>query len=115
MRCMASKARYLDNIAHAVAVLDALKLGRGCADCGYRRSPAALHFDHVDPATKRADLGWYADRSKLHTPTRLQRYLDHVERYCVVRCANCHAERGAREQHWLIRRGVVPCPHPTLF
>jgi len=112
---MASKQRYAENIANAVAILDALKLGRGCVDCGYRRSPAALHFDHIDPSTKRSDLGWYEDRSKLQNATRLRRYLDHVERYCVVRCANCHAERGVRERHWLIRRGRLPDRDPTLF
>lgn len=112
---MASRNRRADNLARAVAILDSLKVGRGCVDCGYRGSPAALHFDHVDPATKRAELGWAADRSKLWTAARLDRYLDHVERYCVVRCANCHAERGVREQHWAIRRGRLPETRPALF
>jgi len=93
-----SKARYAANVAHAVDVLNAFKTEHGCTDCGYRKSPAALHFDHIDPETKRAELGWFDDRSRLTTHARLLRYLDHIERFCLIRCANCHAERGARER-----------------
>ncbi len=93
------------NVAIAVEVLDALKTESGCTDCGYNRSPAALHFDHVDPEAKRVELGWREDRSKLTSKIKLRRYLEHVERYCEIRCANCHAERSVREKHWAIRRG----------
>lgn len=110
-----SKARTADHLATAVETLDALKVQAGCHDCGYNRSPAALHFDHVDPETKRAELGWYPDRSKPRTRARLARYLEHVERYCVIRCANCHAERSVRERHWSIRRGQIQPVHPVLF
>ena len=110
-----SQSSHLSAVALAVTVLDALKLESGCVDCGYATSPAALHFDHIDPSTKRRDLGWFDDRSKLHSRARLRRYIEHVERYCAVRCANCHAERGARERHWAIRRGIKPPPQATLF
>ena len=103
--------RAARNIAHAVEVPDALKLTAGCADCGYRRTAQALQFDHVDPATKLRQLGWQEDRSKLTTASKLRRYLDHVERYCVIRCANCHAERTFRERHYSTRR----YGHPTLI
>lgn len=99
----------------AVRVLDAMKLAAGCADCGYRAHPAALHFDHRDPATKRRDLGWVDDRSKLTTRRRLTRYLEHVETYCDIRCANCHAVRTMTERHWQVRRGSMPVTDPTLF
>ncbi|MBF6515535.1 hypothetical protein IU421_14780 [Nocardia cyriacigeorgica] len=103
------------NVETAVTVLNALKLASGCVDCGYRKHPAALQFDHLDPSTKRRDLGWQRDRSRLMTRSKLIAYLKHVQRYCVVRCANCHAARTAEEQHWRIRRGVLPGVEPTLF
>lgn len=103
------------NVAAAVEVLNRMKIEIGCVDCGYNKSPSALHFDHVDPNTKRRDLGWFTDRSKLHSKARLRRYLDHVERYCEVRCANCRAERSEREKHWSIRRGALPLQAQTLF
>jgi len=100
-----SKVTYRANVKRAAEALDAYKLDRGCQDCGYRKHPAALHFDHVDPAMKLAALGWFPDRSKLVTPARLKTYLRHVERYCEVRCANCHTERTMREEHWKGRGG----------
>lgn len=96
------------HVRQAADTLDRFKMERGCSDCGYRTSPAALHFDHTDPLTKRSDLGWFGDRSKLTTPARLERFLAHVERYCVLRCANCHAERTAAERHWFVRRDAPP-------
>ena len=90
--------RQRDN---AQAVLDALKVAVGCVDCGYNRHPHALQFDHIDPDTKRRELGWVKDRSSLVTPGMLKQYIEHVTRHCEVRCANCHAERTASEKHYL--------------
>lgn len=96
--------------------LEALKLARGCIDCGYREHAAALQFDHRDPATKRKDLGWVEDRSRLVNATKLQRFLDHVQAYCDVRCANCHVVRTTRERHWLINHATRPADlDETLF
>ncbi len=111
----ARKRRTAANLKTAAATLDALKLASGCVDCGYRVHPAALQFDHLDPSTKRTDLGWKENRSKLTTRSRLNAFLEHVGRYCVVRCANCHAARSFNEAHWRIRRGVLPPREPTLF
>lgn len=94
----------LRHIRYAVQVLNELKTAAGCVDCGFNAWPEALHFDHVDPASKLRSLGWMPDRSKLTSRTRLRRYLDHVQRYCVVRCANCHAHRTVQEKHWLAGR-----------
>lgn len=91
-------------------LLDRYKVSHGCTDCGYDKSPMALHFDHIDPQTKRVDLGWCSDRSKLTTLARLDRFLAHVEQYCVLRCANCHAERTEAERHWLVRREPLISP-----
>lgn len=92
------------NIRQAASVLDEIKTSAGCADCGFNSWPEALHFDHTDPDTKRHELGWFKDRSKLSTPTRLKAYLDHVDQYCVIRCGNCHARRSKLESHHLVRR-----------
>lgn len=104
------------HLATAASTLEAYKLERGCLDCGYCAHPAALHFDHRDPSTKRADLGWVNDRSKLFSPRRLSQFLTHVETYCDVRCANCHAVRTATEGHYTVGRPTRPAePLPSLF
>ena len=94
------KRRIAQHLRDAARVLDLYKTSRGCADCGYRAHPAALHFDHIDPQTKLPELGWQESRSKLTTRPRFERYLQHVEAYCEVRCANCHAVRTMTEKHW---------------
>ncbi len=104
-------ARLQADVRHAARVLDKYKVDRGCQDCGYNSCPAALHFDHTDPQTKRSDLGWVSDRSRLTTQARLERFIAHVERHCVIRCANCHAERTTAEGHWAVRRtSLAPAP-----
>ncbi|MBS1674381.1 MAG: hypothetical protein JSS74_10495 [Actinobacteria bacterium] len=106
----------VDNLTRAAAQIEALKLAAGCVDCGYREHPAALHFDHRDPNTKTRELGWYEDRSKLFSRTRLDRFLNHVRTYCDIRCANCHAVRTAQERHYTHRRDTPPAPEsPRLF
>lgn len=92
--------RQREQLALTVVTLNALKTAAGCKDCGYNDHPAALHFDHVDARTKLKELGWVDDRSKLFTRGRLARFIDHVTKYCEIRCANCHAVRSVKEQHW---------------
>lgn len=111
----ARRKRVGRNLRIAAQAIDALKLATGCIDCGYRAHPAALHFDHTDPDTKRPELGWRHDRTKLTSRKRLIAYLDHVQRYCVVRCANCHAARTVADEHWRIRRGATSPADPTLW
>jgi hypothetical protein len=69
------------------AWIDGIKLGRGCADCGFRKHPAALQFDHRDPAEKEFSIasGWAFGKE------RIEREIAK----CDVRCANCHAMRTA--------------------
>jgi hypothetical protein len=107
--------QHVINIRQAAAVLDAYKIAAGCIDCGFNAWPEALHFDHVDPQTKRQSLGWFADRSKLKTKAKLRQFLGHVEAHCVVRCANCHARRTIQERQWTIRRDDKPDLTGTLF
>lgn len=63
--------------------LNELKLREGCIDCGYDQHPAALQFDHRNPATKSFNIG-----ASLHMGwvTLTQEIIK-----CDVRCANCHA------------------------
>lgn len=59
--------------------------GGTCSLCGYSRCAAALHFHHLDPATKRfglAEGGW----------SRSIEALREEARKCVLLCSNCHAE-----------------------
>ncbi|MEC4616206.1 hypothetical protein [Tsukamurella tyrosinosolvens] len=100
-------AAHLAHIERAAVVLDELKTTAGCVDCGFNLWPEALHFDHIDPHTKLASLGWVRDRSMLKSRRKLSRYLDHVSKYCVIRCANCHAHRTHQERQWTVRRGIA--------
>jgi hypothetical protein len=68
--------------------------GGACVLCGYDRCVGALHFHHVDPATKRFNLSLKG----------MARSLDNVReeaRKCVLLCANCHAE---------VEAGITPLP-----
>jgi len=63
--------------------LSAIKLQRGCSQCGYRAHAAALHFHHMDPRTKLHNVA-----SMLTAPW--ERVEAEILK-CVVICANCHA------------------------
>ncbi len=58
--------------------------GGACSLCGYSRCAAALHFHHVEPATKRLEM---ARGAALALAT-----LRAEAGKCVLLCANCHAE-----------------------
>lgn len=62
------------------------KLKLGCADCGYAEHPAALDFDHRDPATKEFSVG---ARTRAASPKKLWAEIAK----CDVVCANCHRVR----------------------
>ena len=62
--------------------------GGCCRMCGYSRSPAALVFHHLDPASKRFGLA-HGGRTR-----SLARAREEV-RECLLLCANCHAELEA--------------------
>jgi|SRR5271165_499867 len=78
--------RYADRRA----LIDGIKLDRGCVDCGYREHACALDFDHRDPATK---LFTVAEGSHW----KLNRLLSEIEK-CDVRCRNCHAVRTKEQK-----------------
>lgn len=62
--------------------LDNYKMEKGCIDCGYKNHHAALHFDHVR-GTKKMNVC---------NSTSISGALNEIKK-CVVRCANCHAEK----------------------
>ena len=70
---------------------DRVKMFKGCAQCGYKKHPAALHFNHIDPTKKIGDV------SKMKTWETVKREM----RKCEVLCANCHAIKTVSEKHYL--------------
>ena len=66
------------------AFIDKYKMQRGCIDCGYKKHPSALHFDHVK-GVKEFNI------SGMRT-FNLQKIVNEINK-CEVRCANCHAVR----------------------
>lgn len=65
------------------AFVNRYKLYCGCADCGYKEHPEALHFDHIRDKT--IDVAAAVKRK-----WSLRRIKEEI-RKCEVRCANCHA------------------------
>jgi hypothetical protein len=70
------------------ALVDRIKLERGCIDCGFHKHPAALHFDHVR-GTKLFNIANAVNRPARFSIEELEAEMDK----CEVRCANCHAIR----------------------
>ncbi len=66
--------------------------GGGCSICGYDRCAGALHFHHLDPATKRFAVGGQG-------LTRSRASLREEAAKCVLLCSNCHAEVEAGLVH----------------
>lgn len=64
-----------------------IKLGRGCADCGYRDHAAALHFDHLPGTQKLQEVSQMARKPWADVLAEIDK--------CEVVCANCHALRTA--------------------
>lgn len=66
--------------------VETLKLlaGGQCTSCGYNRCLPALHFHHIDPFTKKFQLGTARHRSL--------KALEAEAKKCKLLCANCHIE-----------------------
>lgn len=71
--------------------VQAIKLERGCADCGYRSYPAALDFDHLPGHIK---TGRLASMSCSNAKAVIHAEIDK----CEVVCANCHRVRTAERR-----------------
>jgi hypothetical protein len=73
-----------------LALIGAIKLERGCMDCGYRAHVEALDFDHRPGEEKLFNIG--------NDPRRLwAAILAEIEK-CDVVCANCHRVRTAERR-----------------
>lgn len=84
-RCRRCASRQVTKFRQSVKARLVAEAGGKCEICGYDACMAALHFHHIDPSTKRFNLGMKG----------LARSLDTVRAEaakCALLCANCHAE-----------------------
>jgi hypothetical protein len=70
--------------------IDKIKIGLGCASCGYNTHAAALDFNHLHPEDKDFLIPRFLGRGNL------KRLFNEI-RKCQVLCANCHRVHS-REQ-----------------
>jgi transposase len=84
-RCMRCRWEAVARRRRKVKGILVREAGGRCRLCGYSRCADALHFHHVDPATKSFSIG----------ARGLTRSLESLRREaakCALLCANCHAE-----------------------
>jgi len=74
-----------DRKAETAAAIRALKMERGCIECGYRAHSEALHFDHLPTSQKSFNIARAKNMS-------WGRVMEEIAK-CEVVCANCHAVR----------------------
>ena len=79
-KCVADSVKRHQRRTKDILISEA---GGACARCGYDKCRAALHFHHLDPATKAFQVG-NGNRS-------LARQREEAKK-CQLLCANCHAE-----------------------
>jgi hypothetical protein len=86
----ANCARSRKNHAEFRVKIAAIKVERGCVDCGYNGHPAALDFDHLPGAVKvkSVSLMWGYAWDKV---------LAEIAK-CEVVCSNCHRIRTAERR-----------------
>lgn len=70
------------------AYVQAIKMERGCVDCGYRGHPAALEFDHLPGTVK-------VNRLAVLSCSNAKAVIHAEINKCEVVCANCHRIRTA--------------------
>lgn len=80
---------------------------RSCIDCG-ENDPVVLEFDHVSGEKVKAISSMMLDAVSL---ARLEAELSK----CVVRCANCHRRKTAKELNWAIVGFSDGTEAPTVF
>ncbi len=84
-RCLACRRERVIARRRRVKQILVEEAGGGCVVCGYSRHPGALHFHHLDPATKEFALALNGVARSL-ARARVE------AAKCVLLCANCHAE-----------------------
>lgn len=72
--------------------MNAIKVGRGCAECGFNAHPAALDWHHKDPSQKSEGVAILVGKN-----ARWSLVEDEMAK-CEVLCANCHRIRHANER-----------------
>jgi hypothetical protein len=88
IRCVVKNAVRVEK--HKTRVT-AIKLDRGCVDCGFRGHPEALQFDHVR-GEKVEGI------SRMANTPGAWRHIEAEIAKCEVRCANCHAIKTAERR-----------------
>lgn len=91
-RARTKQGRGKRKFASRIALINQIKLERGCTDCGYRLHPAALHFDHLPGTIK------YKNIAQMTSNTSLKVLMAEIAK-CEVVCANCHAIRTAKRRN----------------
>ncbi|MEX2196518.1 MAG: helix-turn-helix domain-containing protein [Thermoleophilaceae bacterium] len=84
-RCKQCRAEAVARRRRRVKEILVAEAGGCCRLCGYDRSVTALHFHHLDPATKEFGIargGFTRSLEKARAEARK----------CVLLCSNCHAE-----------------------
>jgi hypothetical protein len=83
-RCLKCRSAAVTKRRRQLKVTLVEEAGGRCILCGYDRCVAALEFHHVDPKTKRFQIGMSVMRSLA--------VLREEAAKCVLLCSNCHAE-----------------------
>ena len=60
------------------------KMTIGCAHCGYKDNPDILHFHHLDPSTKIANVSRMVGKN--HSMEKIKQEMDK----CILLCITCH-------------------------
>lgn len=106
-RCKKCRAEAVSARRRRVKRILVEEAGGCCALCGYDASPAALHFHHLDPATKAFELS-HEGVTRSIARARAE------ARKCLLLCANCHAEveSGAADCLGILRPSTYEAPRP---
>jgi transposase len=83
-RCVRCRIEAVSRRRNKVRDVLIAEAGGECILCGYSKCPAALHFHHVDPQTKRFNV-------RSGNTQSLARLRQEASK-CVLLCSNCHAE-----------------------
>lgn len=85
------------NYRHRIKERAVYVMGGQCQCCGYNKCLRALHFHHINEATKLFQISDNVTRNWADVRTELKK--------CVLVCSNCHQE---------IHEGIQECP-PSSF
>ena len=77
------------------ALIDKIKVERGCSICGYNAHAAALDFNHITGDKKFS----ISQDSKV----ALHKLLGEINK-CEILCANCHRVHTYEHRHWQTKR-----------